>query len=188
MKASTRLARIPRINPALDPRVSSLIARPRAACSTSLRCAPRAFDIGIHVVDPPFDIGQRDGLHRAQVSFMLRSRRHCSQRQQGQGGQADWKFNFHPFCWQMQLQERWRNPLLCNSLIPPLARTAFAPCLSHSRNYHINFNPSCIWRAEVTVRARTPALAVSIELLASFKKLGAAKLGWFRILKTSNRS
>jgi hypothetical protein len=60
--------------------------------------------------------------------------------------------------------------------------------------YQINFTPNCIWREEVTVRARTPAfgsfapVASKIELLASFKKLGAAKLGWFNRLKTSARN
>src|ERR1039457_4495256 len=42
MKASTRLARIPKTNLATDPIASSLNARPKAACSTSFRCAPRA--------------------------------------------------------------------------------------------------------------------------------------------------
>jgi hypothetical protein len=60
--------------------------------------------------------------------------------------------------------------------------------------YQINFTPNCIWREEVTVRARTPAFtsfapeASKIELLASFKKLGAAKLGWFKRLNTSARN
>src|SRR6266568_5434480 len=42
MKASTRLARIPRSNPAAEPKASSLKARPNAACITCLRCAPMA--------------------------------------------------------------------------------------------------------------------------------------------------
>src|SRR5882724_3155821 len=45
MKASTRLARIPRSNPAAEPKASNLNARPNAACNTSLRCAPRAIRI-----------------------------------------------------------------------------------------------------------------------------------------------
>src|SRR5438552_17965209 len=45
MKASTRLARIPRNNPAAEPKASNLNARPNAACNTSLCCAPRAIRI-----------------------------------------------------------------------------------------------------------------------------------------------
>ncbi len=42
MDASTRLARIPRSNPAAEPIASNLTARPNAVCNTSLRCAPSA--------------------------------------------------------------------------------------------------------------------------------------------------
>src|SRR5437660_3464342 len=45
MKASTRLARIPRSNPATEPKVSNLNARPNALCNTSLRRAPKAMRI-----------------------------------------------------------------------------------------------------------------------------------------------
>ena len=45
MKASTRLAPIPRSNPAAEPRASNLSARPKAAFSTWVRSAPRAMRI-----------------------------------------------------------------------------------------------------------------------------------------------
>ena len=42
MNATTRVARIPRSNPAAEPNASNLKARPNAAFNTSVRCAPRA--------------------------------------------------------------------------------------------------------------------------------------------------
>jgi hypothetical protein len=55
----------------------------------------------------------------------------------------------------------------------------FPPPLLRSMAYQTNFNPSCICREGVspTVEPITAALGVRMELLASFRKFGAAKLG-----------
>ena len=43
--------------------------------------------------------------------------------------------------------------------------------------YQTSFKPSWIWREDVDVEPITPALDVPMELLLSFRKLGAAKFG-----------
>jgi len=49
--------------------------------------------------------------------------------------------------------------------------------LSRISCYQITFIPNWIWRELVAVEAITPALELSQELLASLRKLGAAKFG-----------
>src|SRR6266404_4519114 len=65
----------------------------------------------------------------------------------------------------------------------------FHSCGPHgSEIYQTNFTPSWICREEVEVEPITPADDVPMELFASFRKLGAAKFGWLRMLKNSARN
>ena len=54
--------------------------------------------------------------------------------------------------------------------------------------YQTSFRPNWICRDDVEVEPMTPVFEVLMELFASFRKFGAAKLGWFRMLKNSERN